>query len=311
MSTVCFSRYAVGFCIAISVLTGCGVSQPPVGTAGTMPQTLPEPAQHKHSGPLLYVSNEQDTFDVTVYAADAKDPSPIRAISDGLQFPAGLCLDAQGTLYVADQDGWVAEYHAGSAKPFKIITKGMNNPAFCAIDSEGNLWVTNLFAPNITEYLKGTNKPHTVISKGLIYPVGIAIDQSGNIYVSNGSYGPYNVVVYSPGSKSPSRTITDGVTYPVGLAIDSQGTLYVANDGNSNVEEYRSGQSSPYQTITAGLDHPVSVTVNERGYLYVTDFQNAGPVVEYAPGSIEPLKREISKGLNLPFGSAHSPPLLP
>jgi serine/threonine-protein kinase len=304
-------RSPAGIVAALAMLAGCG-SQPPIATPAAMPRTLSEPTQDKHSGPLLYVTNDGEAHDVTVYAANAKDPAPIRVITDGLQFPAGVCLDGQGTLYVADQNGFVAEYHAGKSKPFRVITKGTDNPGFCAIDSEGNLWVANVLGANITEYLKGTSKPHTVITNGLIYPVGIAIDQSGNIYVSNGSFGPtFNIVVYSAGSKSPSRTITDGVTAPVGITVDANGTLYVANDGTNNVEEYRSGQSNPYQTITAGLDHPVSVTVNESGYLYATNFQNTGPVVEYAPGSITPLKRQISKGLYEPWGTAYSPPLLP
>jgi len=292
------------------MLTACGVSQPPISAPEAAPQSIAESARNAHSSPLLYVSSEGDYHDVKVYRADAKDPSPIETISDALLFPSGVCLDGQGTLYVVDQDGWVAEYPAGKTKPSKIIKKGMSNPAFCAIDSRGNLWVTNLFGSNVTEYLKGSTKPYTVITKGLIYPTGIAIDHSGNMYVSNGSYGPYSVVVYSPGSKSPSRTITDGVTAPVGITVDADGTLYVANEAQNNVEEYRSGQNQPYQTITDDLDGPVAVTVNKNDYLYVTDFYN-NEVVEFAPGSITPSDRQVSKGLYEPWGTAYSPPLLP
>ncbi len=164
------------------------------------------------------------------------------------KFPIGICLDGQGTRYVVDEDGWVAEYPAGKTKPSKVITKGIDTPAFCAIDSKGNLWVVNIYGANVTEYLPGSTKPHTVISKGLTYPDGVAIDHSGNMYVGNGGYngdGPYSVIVYADGSKSPQRTITDGVTYPVGIAVDAKGTLYVANDDSNNIEEYRSGQSYP------------------------------------------------------------------
>jgi hypothetical protein len=304
------SRHALTCCVAAAMLTGCSGSQPPIGVPGAMLQSVTKSAQYAHSGPLLYASSEGDYHDVKVYAADAKDPSPIETISDGLLFPSGICLDGQGTLYVVDQDGWVAEYPAGKTKPSKIITKGMSNPAFCAIDNTGNLWVTNLFAPNVTEYLRGSTKPHTVITKGLIYPSGIAIDHAGNMYVSNGSYGPYNVVVYAPGNKSPSRTITDGVTGPVDVTVDAHGTLYVPNEPNNNVEKYRSGQDRPYQTITDDLDGPVAVTVNKNGYLYVTNFYN-NEVVEFAPGSITASNRQVSKGLYEPWGTAYSPPLLP
>jgi hypothetical protein len=100
------------------------------------------------------------------------------------------------------------------------------------------------------------------------------------------------------------------VTGPVDVTVDAQGTLYVPNEPNNNVEEYHSGQNSRFQTITDGLDHPVSVTVNKSGYLYVANTENA-TVSEYAPGSITPLKRQISKDLYEAWGTAYSPPLLP
>jgi DNA-binding beta-propeller fold protein YncE len=52
------------------------------------------------------------------------------------------------------------------------------------------------------------------------------------------------------------------------------------------------------------------VTVDTKGYLYVTDTYSSA-VVEFEPGSIKPSKREISKGLFEPLGTAYSPPLLP
>lgn len=302
---------ALGLCSVAVMLAACGGSQPPIGAPDAKPQSVAKSAQNAHSGPLLYVSNDGEAHNVTVYRAGAKDPSPIETISNDLQFPLGICLDRQGTLYVVDDDGWVAEYPAGKTKASKIITKGINTPAFCAIDSNGNLWVTNIYGPNVTEYLNRSTKPHTVITKGIISPDGIAIDRSGNLYVANHPT-PYsgNILVYSPGSNSPSRTITDGVTTPIGITVDAHSTLYVTNSEANNVEEYRSGHNHPYQTITAAMDQPVAVTVNKNGYLYVTD-AGSTQVVEFAPGSITPSDRQISKGLYEPWGSAYSPPLLP
>jgi sugar lactone lactonase YvrE len=325
-----FGRPALGLSVAAAFLAGCGAPQAPLAAPGSTPlqaqaraasaaATIPvlrpalESLGHKATAPLLYVSNDGEAHNVTVYRADSKDPNPIETISDDLDFPAGICLDGQGTRYVVDVDGWVAEYPAGKTKPSKIITKGINTPAFCAIDSKGNLWVTNISGPNVTEYLPGSTKPHAVIAKGLTYPDGIAIDHSGNMYVGNGGYngfGPYSVIVYAHGSKSPSRTITDGVTAPVGVAVDAHGTLYVANDATDNVEEYRSGQNKPYQTITDDMDIPVGLTVNQQGWLYVVNMGSM-VVLEFAPGSITPSNRQISKGLYHPEGTAYSPPLLP
>jgi sugar lactone lactonase YvrE len=298
---------------AALLLAGCGGSELASSPLSAMPQSPTNSLRHAHSGALLFVSNDGDEHNVTVYRAGANDPNPIRTISSDLEQPGGICLDGQGTLYVTDTDGWVVEYLAGKTKSSKIITEGINTPADCAIDDKGNLWVTNIGGPNVTEYLKGSTKPHLVITNGLTYPDGIAVSHSGNMYVGNGGHygeGPYSIVIYEPGSKSPSETITDGVTGPVGITVDAHDTLYVANDDTNNVEEYRFGRSHPYKTITSGVDAPAGITVNKKGWLYVVNLGNA-EVVEFAPGSITPSGRKIDKGLLDPFGAAYSPPLLP
>ncbi len=85
MKSLRLGRYAVCTGVAAALLAGCGGSQPPVGATGGMQQSVAKSAQGVHSGPLLYVSNDGEAHDVTVYHADAKDPSPIETISDGLQ----------------------------------------------------------------------------------------------------------------------------------------------------------------------------------------------------------------------------------
>jgi len=219
-----FGRNALGASIAIAMLAGCGGSQPPIGAPGAMAQTstiaahadrgkswMPPGATAGHSGdyaasgPLLYVTNSNPVYgnDVTVYHAAGKDPAPIATISEGLNGPAGDCLDNHGTLYVTDEPinygGSVVEYAFRKTKPSKIITEGIDTPAFCAIDSDENLWVTNIGGPNATEYLHGSTKPHTIIRKDMVYPTGIAIDSSGNLYVSNRLSSGGDVVVFPPG----------------------------------------------------------------------------------------------------------------
>lgn len=326
-----FNR-ALGLGAAAALLAGCGGAQPPLGAPGAPLQVrmrssstaaaAPGPRQagqslgYKVTPPLLYVTNYTVTYDdVRVYRANAKHPTPLATISDGINTPSGVCLDGHGALYVTNQPssgpGWISEYPLGKTAPSKIVTDGVNTPAFCAIDAKGNLWVTNIGGPNVTEYLYDSKKPHTVITSGLTFPVGIAIDHSGNLYAANrlASYSG-NVVIYAPGSKSPSRTITNGVTSPVGVTVDSKGTLYVTDDLDNKVEEYRSGQADPFQTITKAMNSPVDVTVNKKGLLYVTNMGN-NTVVEFPPESLTPSKRQISEGLYDPEGAAYYPALLP
>jgi hypothetical protein len=333
MNWLRFRFAAVGAC-AGALLVGCGGSQPPLGAPIASPQssaikkhgdraglwmapgaTAGHSGDYAASGSLLYITNSNPVYnDVTVYHAGARDPAPIATISDGLNGPAGDCLDSQGTLYVTNEPisngGSIVEYAFGKTVPLRVVTEGIDTPAFCAIDSDGNLWVTNIGGPNATEYLHGSKKPHTVITKDMVYPTGIAIDSSGNLYVSNRLSSGGDVVVFPSGSTTPSRTITDGVTSPVALAIDASGDLYVTNVTQNNIEEYRPGGDHPFRTITQGVSTPAGLTVSERGWLFAANLER-DTVVEFRAGSARLSKRSISKGLHAPIGVAIYPAVLP
>ncbi len=309
------ARYALVIGATAALLVGCGGSQPPIGAPSAVPQSRIAArgyADYNATGSLLYVTNIGYNT-VTVYHADAKDPAPIATISNGLNAPAGDCIDGDGTLYVTNQPaggpGWVSEYPLGKTTPSKVITKGIDTAAYCAIDSNESLWVTNIGGANVTEYLYGSKRPHTVITTGVPHPVGVAIDHSGNLYVANRLVSS-NVVVYVPGSKTPSRTITDGITSPVAIAIDTSGVLYVANIKEANVEEYSPDGYHPFKTITKGLITPAPVTVNKKRWLYVANNEQ-GVVLEFRPGWITPSKRQVSKGIDGPNGLAIFPAVLP
>jgi sugar lactone lactonase YvrE len=334
------ARYALGIGAAAAMLAGCASAEPPVGGPGVVPRdtaplagsfqqglqhmavqadaALPSgavqdqvagPDVYKVSGPLLYVVDWIKSK-VQIYNAIAQNPSPIATIHRGVSEPYGACIDASGTLYLANSLGWVSEYHLGHARAFTRITKGVGEPDACAIDANGNLWLANL-SGHIEKYKKGATSPSEVISHDVTDPIGIAIDHSGNIYVSNGvTKHPADVEVYAPGSDWPTRTITDGVTSPTGITVDAKGTLYVTNVDQNNVEEYLAGQSQPYQAITQSMDDPDAVTVNKKGRLYVGNFGN-GVIVEFAPGSLTPLEDQIHRRLRTPQGLVYYPPLLP
>jgi hypothetical protein len=323
MKRLAFGRYALSCCAAAAMLAGCGGSQPPIGAPGVVTQSR-EIVTHAQRGgsyratpPLLYVANATYTDDgVNVFHAAGKDRNSLVTITDGVEDPAGVCIDSLGTLYVTNDPnsgpGWISEYPLGRTAPTTTITDGISTPAFCAIDGKGNLWVTNIGLDDVAEYPKGATKPKTILTNGLTRATGIAIDHQGNIYVGNlQTSDTSNVVVYAPGSKSPSMTITDGITWPAGMCVDSKGTLYVTNLEQNNVEEYRSGQDEPFRTITETMGHgPADVTLDKQGLLYLSNFLDNN-VVEFQPGSLKPSKRALSKDVWAPEGLAYYPPLLP
>ncbi len=328
MRTSALGRFAVTASIGVALLSGCGGSQPPVAVPGAIPASNVSSAlksSYKVSTGLLYVvlSDVEAPYDqVNIYDTKRRDPRPLATITDDVSYPQDACMDGDGTLYVTNQgsgNGWISEFPLGKTKASAIITNGVGGPAFCTVDAAGDLWVTNLDPPDVAEYKKGSTSPYTTITRGITYPIGIAIDHLGNMYVVNRDGGSNtNVQVYSPKSKSPARTITNGITFPEGIGVDAKATLYVANYSPGNIEEYRVGQSRPYQQITDDMNGPVAVTFAKDGWFYVTNVGaqggGSGPphtILEFPPGSLTPSKKEISKGLYLPVGTAYYPPLLP
>jgi sugar lactone lactonase YvrE len=346
MKSFILCTFALSVSLAAALLSSCGglqlaiwsphlfssgayspSSRPLIASALQSPARVAKTPGYKVSGPLLYVSNfESPPYDgVTIYNAKENNPSPVAVINENIFEPDGDCIDADGTLYVANDPGsgpgWVSEYALGTTKTLRVITDGINFPAFCAIDSSGNLWVTNVGGP-VTEYLKGSTVPHFTLTNGLTNPDGLAIDHSGNVYVGNlnAPYAQSNVQVYPPGKTSPSRTITDGIRWPVGIGVDAQGTLYVTNDvPPCSIEEYPAGKSHPYQTISKDIDDPTAVTFEPAGRMYLVSEGKLGcsnngrwpAILEFRPDTLSRTNRMISNDLHTPVDAAYYPPLLP
>jgi len=106
MKTFDLSRYALGGCVAVAMLAGCGGSQQPIGAPGAMPQTSAL-ATHADRGKswmlpeakaddLLYISN---VYTVTVYSyPKGKHVGTLK----GFYEPFGECSDSAGNVFIAN-----------------------------------------------------------------------------------------------------------------------------------------------------------------------------------------------------------------
>jgi sugar lactone lactonase YvrE len=153
---------------------------------------------------------------VSVYPPGGTKPA--RTISQGLNFPTALAIDASGNLYVANIDslpcGSVTVYNAATGDLEDTITDGICEPVDFAFDSFGNLYVGNeqdTNSSNVTVYAAGTHALLETITKGIDIPYGLSLDSSNNLYVSN--YGANTITVYAPNKTSPKQTV-QGVPHP-------------------------------------------------------------------------------------------------
>jgi trimeric autotransporter adhesin len=190
--------------------------------------------------------------------------------------PAGLAVDRQNNLYIADRsnnrvrkidtNGIVTTFAGNGQGGYSgdggaATNAAISLPEALAFDSQGNLYIAdwgnrvvrqvtpagiittvagdvNIFPPTFS----GDGGPATLAS--LIEPYGVAVDSSGNLYVSD------------QGDRRVRR-------------VDGTGTIKTfAGSGASNF----AGDGS--QATQAALDYPTDVKVDGGGNLYIADAMN-------------------------------------
>jgi sugar lactone lactonase YvrE len=141
-----------------------------------------------------YASTGSTGNQILVYAAGTNgNVAPTRRIAGsqtGLKAPAGMALDANGNLYVANHDGDSVTVYPpqanGNAAPMRTISGDQTKLAF---------------------------------------PIHVALDAIGTVYVTNIRPGSYSVTIFAPGANgnvAPVRTISGdrtGLQAPEGIAL--------------------------------------------------------------------------------------------
>ncbi len=113
------------------------------------------------------------------------DGKKLTLIASGIVRPVGAVVDAQGTIYVADECGGAIVRITPDGSSTRITGFGM--PDDVAFDHRGNLLLIDLL-PSIHALIrirKSSGKREILASKGFIEPQGLAVDGNDNIYVSD------------------------------------------------------------------------------------------------------------------------------
>ncbi|MEE8207014.1 MAG: SMP-30/gluconolactonase/LRE family protein, partial [Nitrospinaceae bacterium] len=195
------------------------------------------------------------------------------ALKAAFNFPAGLCLDQTGNLYVADRNnhrvrridtsGMVTTV-AGTGTPDwggdggPAVDAHLNYPSDLVCDGKGNLYISD----------RSNNRIRKVDAQGTITTVvGLGLPEFG------GDFGP----------------ATDAfLKYPFGIDLDQKGNLYIADRGNNRIRKVDSqgiittvagdgthffgGDYGP--ATRASLAYPTDVVADDRGNLYIADRNN-------------------------------------
>ncbi len=212
-----------------------------------------------------------------------------------LNVPAGLAVDAEGNLWVADKENnRIEKFGQKGEYLMQFGTKGigngqLNSPSDIAIAPNGHLWVTDTGNDRVQQFTAAgvyVSKTGTsgIAAGQFMEPLGIAFTGS-SFWVSDASHdrieqfnamGTFVREVHGVlGGSGPGE-----FNHPTGLASGREGELWVADTGNNRLEQFTSGGSfvSAIGSLGSGqgaLNAPYDISVKPSGTLWVVDKSNS------------------------------------
>jgi len=213
-------------------------------------------------------------------------------IGNGMNKPAGVAVDENHNLYVADwKNNRVVKIGVDNNSQTTVSDSTLNEPQGVAVDGAGNIYIADYWNSRvIKEALSPSGYWESVVDSNFNGAMAVAVDGSGNVYTCD--WNNQRAVKDSP---SPSgfgyiqSTILDnagGLNSCIGIAVDAGGNVYILDQGKNSVfKETPSGGSYILSTIVNHtVSTPTSIAVDGNGNLYIADYLNDRVVKETPSG---------------------------
>ena len=195
-----------------------------------------------------------------------------------LNAPAGVALDSQANIYIADSgNNAIRKITPGGS--ISTLAAGFNNPEALAVDSNGSVHVADTGNGRIAKVTaSGSVTTLAEVSK----PAGIAIDSAGGVFVSESA----RVSLIS--SDGTVNVVLDGLSSPRGLAFAPNGDLLIAETGLNVIRRLTPGAKPVLiagtgaagfsgdggSASTAELNSPAGLAVDSNGAIWIADQAN-------------------------------------
>jgi hypothetical protein len=216
----------------------------------------------------------------------AGSPTPGPATHSELRAPAGVAVDSNGDVYIADTGNAEVEKVTASRAlsivagtgttalpvPGTATASPLDTPTGVAVDAAGNVYIADstaheilklapagtlsIFAGNGTT---GLPTPGTATASPLDAPTGIAVDSAGNVYIADAAANEIEKVTGSgdlslfagrstgaAGAPTAGTATSSHLSQPTGIAVDISGNVYIADTANDRIEKVSAGRLSTF-----------------------------------------------------------------
>lgn len=287
-------RYALGSAVVVALLAACGGSQQIDQTASqqlqgdaastplpgdTLSHVASSPPAHypQSSQPLLYVGDyNQSTIDI--FPLTGPNQEQIGTISNGVDNPWGLSIDANKSLYVAG-NGTVTVYPYGSTTPSMRYSLP-SATLYALADSAEHVFVSGWnqhHQGHVIEFTAGSNRVISHVKLGSEAD-GMAEDGQGNLYVAYRGKVTGSIAKFGPGL-THKRHLGMRIDQPQGLLVDRAGNIIVVESAADRIDVFPPGATTPSVTVTvSGIGNLAELAMqntekalwvsSERGYVY-------------------------------------------
>ena len=287
------NSYALSLCLVAALLAACGGpqqigqtdSQQLRGDASSTPlpgsvsQRAPRSPSHypQTSQPLLYVGNDNPSA-VDIFPLTGPNQQQIGTISNGVNSPWGLSMDANKSLYVANANT-VTVYPYGATSP-SMTYSPIQRPLYALADSEGHVFVSGANRKgvgHVIEFNAGSNRVIAHAQLGFETD-GMAADGQGNLYVAYRGKVNGSIAEFGPGL-TKRRHLGVRVNQPQGLLLDRAGNIIVVESAADRIDVFPPGAKKPSVTVSIyGIGHLAELAMqsnetalwvsSENGYVY-------------------------------------------
>jgi sugar lactone lactonase YvrE len=249
---------AQGFIVSTQVYSGQVLRiDPRNGERTVLAQLTPGLDNVTFVGERIFVSN------IAGYVTEVlKDGKTRDLVPDGLNWPLGLAVDAEGLLYIADGP---FSYTLKPGQPRKLagmlFTQGYPGYSRGVVATGPGEFIVTTAMGDVARFWPAQEKSE-VLAGGFDQLYGVAVTPRGAVVVAEQGKG--RVLCVQSGNVEALAT---GLRQPSGVAVGPDGTCYVAESAAGRIVKTAGGRIEP---VLDGLRQPQGI-LERGGRLYVVD----------------------------------------